>query len=292
MIGAMIAGGLGNQMFQYAAARSLALRHGTDLVLDLSPFRQAGHFRTQRPFELGKLAIEFRSSSVFSPLSFLLARRPSAALQAISGWKTVRERSLAFDARFSTLPDRSYLMGYWQSWRYFDQAAERIWSELQPRAPWSEASLRVRDQMLSAPSLSLHVRRGDYVTSASAEGFHGVLGLEYYTAAVRHVQRRAEGLRAFVFSDDLEWCRQAFEPLGLDLTFVDCNRGGDPWQDLFLMAASRHNIIANSSFSWWGGWMGDHGSPTADRVVIAPRRWFAGADVPIEDRCPPSWRLL
>jgi hypothetical protein len=140
-------------------------------------------------------------------------------------------------------------------------------------------------------SLSIHVRRGDYVTSAATNEFHGVLDVDFYEQAVRHVQERVPDLQGFVFSDDPDWCRKALGHLQLPLTFVDANRGEDSWQDLYLMAACRHNIVANSSFSWWGAWLGD-GPGRTDRVVIAPRRWFAGEDVVVEDRCPPHWTIF
>jgi hypothetical protein len=145
--------------------------------------------------------------------------------------------------------------------------------------------------MEAVNSLSLHVRRGDYATSASINQFHGLLDASYYAEAIRHVQERASDPKLFVFSDDLDWCREALAPLQVPLTFVDVNRGGDSWQDLFLMAACRHAIIANSSFSWWGAWLGD-GAASDNRIVIAPRRWFSGAEVDISDRFPPGWTVL
>jgi len=292
MIGAMVIGGIGNQMFQYAAARALALSRRTELMLDLSAFRRPDQFGIMRSFELDRLAIRVREPSSLSPLSFMLARRSAPALRALSGWQIARERSLAYDPRFPAFPDRTYLAGYWQSWRYFEAAAERIHEELQPRAPLSAASLRLQERMRGSPSLSLHVRRGDYVTSPGVTEFHGVLELDYYREAIRLVQGRIRDLRAFVFSDDLEWCRRAFEPLGLDLTFVDCNQDADSWQDIHVMAACRHSIIANSSFSWWGAWLGDRGGGAGDRMVVAPLRWFVSADVPVADRFPPGWTIL
>lgn len=291
MIGSYIAGGLGNQMFQYAAGRALALRHRTALRLDLTSFGSSRHFETVRQFELGKLAIDVAPTTPLASLTFRLARRNNAALSRLSGWRIMREESLGhYDPQFETLPDNTYVYGYWQSWRYFNSAAEQIRAELQPRAPLSAESERRRDRMRSVNSLSLHVRRGDYLTAAGARDLHGVLDLDYYSGAVRHVQERLSDVEGFVFSDDLDWCRETFANLQLPLTFVDANHGDDSWQDIYLMAACRNCIIANSSFSWWGAWLGD-GPNKPDRIVIAPRRWFAGMDVAIADRCPPNWLM-
>jgi hypothetical protein len=289
MIATMLAGGLGNQMFQYAAGRGLASRLGTGLLLDRSPFGRTSHFAVNRPYELDKLAISAISPGPAARARLLLARRPSAALRKLSGWTTMREEFPGFDPRFETMGDGSYLIGYWQSWRYFQNAAQTVYAELQPHAPLSSDSLRLQDSMRRCPSLSLHVRRGDYLTIPTVMNS---LGEDYYGSALRFLQARLEGLRSFVFSDDLAWCRQAFEPFGLDLIFVDCNSGNDSWQDLFLMSACRHNIIANSSFSWWGAWLGDNGNKAADRQVIAPKQWFCGEHVSATDRFPPSWVVM
>lgn len=287
LIGAMVVGGLGNQMFQYATARALALRRGSGVVLDRTSFRR--NFAVNRPYELDRLRTVISPSGPLSSVRFMLARRSLSPLQSISGWKLVRERSLNYDPRIEDLPKRSYLVGYWQCWRYFDDFASTIYDELQPAKPLSPISQSLAEEMSATTSLCIHVRRGDYVTTTAAREHHGVLDIGHYQRAIELIQERIQGLRAFIFSDDLQWCRTAFAPLGLDLTFVDCNRGEDAWQDLFLMAACRHAIIANSSFSWWGAWMGDRRTAARNRMVIAPRRWLAGGDVRFEDHCPPSW---
>ncbi len=274
-------------MFQYAAARSLALSHDSSVILDRSSFSR--NFIVNRPFELNRLRIVASPPNALSSLRLMLARRPLVLLQKISGWKPVRETSGNYDPLFMQIPDDSYLMGYWQSWRYFEHVASTIYDELQPSEPLSLPSEKLAEEMTARKSLFIHVRRGDYVTSATVKEHHGVLGLDHYQRAIRMLQDRFEGVRAFIFSDDLEWCRSAFTPLGLNSTFVDCNRGEDSWQDLFLMASCHHAIIANSSFSWWGAWMGDHRAGNRDRMVIAPRRWLATEDICFEDHCPPAW---
>ena len=291
MIATMLIGGLGNQMFQYAAGRALALRHGTELTLDLSWFEKEGH-GINRSFELDKLQIEGVRPQSSNAIRLMLARRPAKVFQAISGWNVARERSLAYDPAFERMPDQTYLIGYWQSWRYLEAVAQQVWTELQPGLPLSSTSNRMKDAMLRGASVSLHIRRGDYVSAPQTSEFHGVLDLEFYRCAIDALQKRYDGLKFFLFSDDLDWCRAQFEPLKLDLTYMDFNRGADSWQDLYLMASCRHSIVANSSFSWWGAWLADHAPDRDNRQVIAPRRWFAGADVPVEDRCPPSWLCL
>lgn len=290
MIGSFVCGGLGNQMFQYAAGRSLALRHGTDVLLDLTAFASSRHFDVSRPFELGLLSIETAQPTALSPTRFRLARR--LRLERWSGWSTFREADPGhFDPRFGELGDSTYLSGYWQSWRYFADHAARIRRELQPRVALNPASRGLAERMRSTNSVSLHVRRGDYVTSAAANAVHGVLGLEFYEKAVRHLQDRSSDLEAYIFSDDLKWCEAELSHLGIPMTLVDANRDADSWQDLFLMANCRHNIIANSSFSWWAAWLGD-GHDHAGRTVIAPAAWLATGSFDLADRYPSNWIVM
>ena len=292
MIGAFVCGGLGNQMFQYAAGRALALRHKTGLQLDLSSYQSRRHFETSRSFELHNLAIEVEPASPLTSVGFRLARRSSRTLRRLSGWDTKREQFIShYNAAFEALPDDSYIYGYWQSWRYFSPVADRIRKELQPRVALSAESSEVERIIKATNSLSLHVRRGDYVTSKSTNNFHGVLDLDFYASAVSHVQERVSNVQAYVFSDDLDWCKEALASLPLPMTFVDVNRGEDSWQDLFLMAACRHNVVANSSFSWWGAWLGDD-ADQGHRIVIAPKKWFLGTEIDVADRCPPTWTIL
>lgn len=288
MISTMICGGLGNQLFQYAAGRALAVRHNTALMLNWAPPRlPRGSGVLSRPFELNNLHIRFNNGGFLSPLRFILARRRDSRLSALSGWRIFREKSFAYDSHFPYLPDRTYLFGYWHSWRYFEEIRQLIFKETQPRLPFSSESSKLQERMLRSNSLAMHIRRGDYVTSRN----HDVLGLDYYAKAARLAQDCIVDLKFFVFSDDPKWCANALQPLGLNLTIVDFNKGSNSWQDVYLMSACRHAIIANSTFSWWGAWRGDfQGEP--NRLVVAPERWFPWDDTPATDRYPPAWMIV
>lgn len=290
MIATMLIGGMGNQMFQYAAGRTLALRHGTDVTLDLSSFSKSRNEPIPRLFELDRLKIVSKPANFARHTSLFLARRKQHNFIRMSGWQPLREASLAYDERFESAPDQSYLIGYWQSWRYLTEFAANIAAELQPRSPLSARNRQMQSDMLSKPSLSIHVRRTDYLHVAHA--FHGALDLDFYVQAVAEVLQVAPEVDIYIFSDDLEWCREAFAPLGWNATFVDWNRDEDSWQDLYLMSACQHSIIANSSFSWWAAWLGDQANRGGRRIVVAPSKWFAGGNVSATDRCPPAWTII
>lgn len=293
MIGTRLDGGLGNQLFQYAAGRALSLRHCTGLVLDLSALGASVAGVTSRRLELSnfKLSKDIVDSSERRLPPPWIHRFPALS-RFIGPWHVYLEKHLEFNPQFSLLPDNSFLIGYWQSYRYLSEVSARLVEELTPVAPLSPASKVLAQEIDSSASVAVHVRRGDYVSLAAAASFHGTLSAAHYLNAMREVSEAVHGARYFVFSDDPDWCR-ANLAFGDTAVFVSHNLGSDAWQDLMLMSRCRHHIIANSSFSWWGAWLADQLCPVKEsRIVIAPARWFAGhLGLSLSDRFPPHWRI-
>jgi len=301
-------GGLGNQMFQYAAARALATARGVRLGLDLAAFDAD----PRRRFELDRLPI---SATVASPGAvFRLTGRPQTrrqralcraarALARMAGVPSQREFDLLrplgvdrrvytephfhFDPNFQSLPADIYLDGYWQSERYFAGIADELRRELTVGAA---AQAEVRDleaAIRSAESVGVHVRRGDYVTEERTAAYHGTCDPEYYRAAAERVREVAGRPHFFVFSDDPEWVRShlAFLSPSTIIGHADRTR---PHEDMRLLSLCRHAIIANSSFSWWGAWLSDH----PGKRVVAPARWFSDPSIDTSDLLPPQWTRL
>ncbi len=290
MICIRLEGGLGNQLFQYATGRALAIRHSTELVLDTSALNTILPGITSRSYELGhfNLVARFAKPKECRLPSWL--RHLPALSKLISPWRMYVENGLGFNPRFTSLPDNTFLVGYWQSYRYFSDVRDMLISDLTLVTPMSAASNDIAIQIESSPSVAIHVRRGDYVSLASAANLHGALPSVYYIDAVREVSQAVHGARFFVFSDDPDWCRSNLQ-LNNTAIYVAHNRGTDSWQDLMLMSRCRHHIIANSSFSWWGAWLADQRHRiTANRFVVAPARWFSGQPYSdLSDRFPPHW---
>jgi hypothetical protein len=155
------------------------------------------------------------------------------------------------------------------------------------RHPLQATNAQLLRRIEADHAVSIHVRRGDYVANPINVAFHGALDLSYYRAALDALGPAAEGATLYVFSDDPAYCREHFK-LGWPTVVVEPSHPDRPWEDLRLMAACRHFVIANSSFSWWGAWLSTH----ADKRVVAPRRWFSGADHDTSDLCPPDWTRL
>jgi hypothetical protein len=192
-----------------------------------------------------------------------------------------------FDPGFFDLPEDVYIEGYWQTEKYFRDIADEIRREFRPRNPISGLDLRMSAEVERSESVSVHVRRGDYVSNARARRTHGTCTEEYYGGAMQEIARATEDPKFFVFSDDISWCR-AHLKVGFSLTFVSHNGGEAVHRDLHLMSRCKHNIIANSSLGWWGAWLNSH----SNKMVVAPKRWFAKGDINTIDLLPATWKTL
>jgi hypothetical protein len=271
MIITKINGGLGNQLFQYAAGRALAYRHQTELVLDLSDFSNVPMGNTPRIFELDRYPIVARVASSEEESGFrfyqgrVLRRMPFLPRP----WQQVREPYFQYDPDFVNLPNDVYLDGYWQSYLYFESIASLIHSELQPIKSPGVKNQELLQVMTQCNSVALHIRRGDYVSNTKAAIHHGVCSLDYYQAAIRQIVENVSNPHFYIFSDDLEWSKVNLE-IGFPATYIGHNVGDQAFQDLRLISHCKHQIIANSSFSWWGAWLNQN----PHKIVIAPKKWF------------------
>lgn len=280
MITTRIVGGLGNQMFQYAAGYSLADRLATNLRLDLSAFRRYELHR----FGLDRLRISHRQGAgwVAPVRRALLARLPAGRMPR----SYFRERSLGYDNRWASLRDGVYLDGYFQSERYFSSVREALRREFQPVDPLDDRSRATLADIEAGPSVAVHIRRGDYVSDPKTLSVHGVCDPSYYAQAVRLLAARIGSARYFVFSNDFEWVARHV-PLPAGYVPIDWN-GDAPERDLHLMARCRHHVIANSTFSWWGAWL----AAQAGQLVVRPEPWFDAADLSADDLLPRHWTAL
>jgi hypothetical protein len=304
MIRVSLFGGLGNQMFQYAAGKALAKRHGVELGFDLGGF-QVDRLRS---FLLDRLQVPeaalARDDSLTSAATtdhFFRARRRQRvdrllALVGLSGLRsppnTYREPHFHFDPVFETLGPNTEVFGYFQSERYFDSIADEIWRCFEPREPLGMEAQVIADRIAeSEMPVSVHVRRGDYVRAATA-AVHGLLEEDYYRKALAQIEECiGASPDLFVFSDDQAAATQILHFVSPSrITYVrgDPNR---PWEDMALIARCRHHVTANSSFSWWGAWL----NRSPGKIVIAPRSWFTQSGLlthDTRDLYPSGWIQL
>jgi hypothetical protein len=291
MILVRLTGGLGNQMFQYAAGRALADRLGADLLLDTRAFESPLALKayTRRSYALSPFRLRARVAT-----SADLKNWPVWVVEIGMRLRFVRplfrrwhfESGITYDPGLRALHDPVCLVGYWQSERYFTDVADRIRADFALTQPMSGENARLLELARTERSVGLHVRRGDFVSLNDAAQVHGLCSIDYYRRAIDHVRERCAECRFLVFSDDPQWARAEL-PLDPSAVFVTGNEQ-QPEQDLALMRACKHHIIANSSFSWWAGWLGY----SAEQIVIAPTPWYASPELDARDLTVPHWQYM
>ena len=134
-------------------------------------------------------------------------------------------------------------------------------------------------------SVSLHIRRGDYVSNQKTNQTHGTCDLDYYQRCITEIEKEVENPYFFVFSDEIEWVKENLK-INHPAEYVDQNTGDKSYEDMRLMSQCKHNVIANSSFSWWGAWLNSY----PDKIVFAPKRWFASDKHNTKDLIPEGWK--
>jgi hypothetical protein len=283
-------GGLGNQMFQYALGRRLALLKKTSLWFDLTWFAETRpDGGTKREFQLDRFRIRGRRLPD-RLCEHLLHKSPFQILNWLETPSRFDEQGPGFDARVFDCPRMAYIDGYWQTEKYFDAIESTIRNDFALVASLAPARRKILDRLKGRKSTSVHVRRGDYVENPAASALHGVCSAEWYAQAMMLMADGLENHCFVVFSDDIAWAKTNL-PFYENTIFVDSEFDGRAYEDIHLMARCQNHIIANSSFSWWGAWL----NPSKSKKVIAPKRWFLAdtyMKAAMNDRIPPSWMQL
>ena len=279
-------GGLGNQLFQAAAAHAVARRIGATIEFELFHYRSGNH----RDFGLN--AFHHGGRVIHTPRNLgrrLLQKlfRPISKFGFVyaPGWRgpIFKELSYAYDRRIESIADSCYLRGYFQSWRYFDDIAVDIRTAFDPALAASIEAVAFAEKM-ERNALAVHIRAGDYAANPKARLVHGTLPASYYQRAIGLMQEQGRADKIFCFSDTIEAARSLLEGVP-NVTFVE---GFNAFDDLYLMSRARSHIIANSTFSYWSAWL----ATPEDGLVIAPKAWFTEEElkkVDISDLFPPEW---
>jgi hypothetical protein len=273
MIIARLIGGLGNQMFQYALGRHLSIKNGTTLKLDISELITTNENMdtTIRNYELNNFNIVDKISSNDDVL--FVRQNKSKFLKIIKKITpyhlraVVREKDLSYDKKILTIEDKivdKYLDGYWQTELYFKEIREQLLEDFSLKNEISDLIVEISNKIKDTESISLHIRRGDYVKRYS--DYYHIQSIDYYLKALKIIKDMHPNSKVFVFSDDIEWCEDNLN-LQTETYFVKSNKS---FEDIYLMSLCDHNIIANSSFSWWGAWLNNN----PDKICIAPKKWF------------------
>ncbi len=284
MIIATIKGGLGNQLFQYAAARQLSILHSTKLKMDISAYEAD----TLRGFELPNFSmnIEIATADELNSYRQSLFQKSWDRLKPNFKRKVYKEPFYHFDKQLAKTGSNAYLKGYFQSEKYFANIREILLNEINLQKHLIQNVLLLGDQLKNSPSVSVHIRRGDY-TNPQVRDYHGILGIDYYENAIQLIKEKEKDCIFYVFTDDEDWVRNNFNP-DTPLQFISAYKSSTHYEDFYLMSSCKHNIIANSSFSWWAAWLNSQKMKT----VIAPKNWFNNGPKDTEDLIPADWIRL
>ena len=289
MIIVRLQGGLGNQMFQYASARSLAHKLGVDLGLDLTWFDNVDQVDTPRHYELDCFNI---GATIVQPGAYKLKGSNNGVLRRLGIKRSpslelseYKEQHFHYNEHFLDLSDNTLVEGYFQSEKYFKQCRDTILKDFEWLEPPSEQNHKLLKKIQAENSVSLHVRRGDYISNKNANEFHGSKGLGYYNKAIEEITKKVNKPTFYVISDDPGWSQDNIK-IKHHTTYVSHNKKG--CEDMRLMKSCKHNIIANSSFSWWAAWL----NTNPGKQVIAPKKWFNDPRVNTSDVIPQEWIKL
>lgn len=296
MIISHIIGGLGNQMFQYAAGRALALRNQAELKLDVSDFID---YDLHQGFELCRLFdIDVRMATVEDKSNLLgwqASPRVRKMLKRTKLFSCLEKRTWVKEPHFNywsglrEVGDMAYIEGYWQSEKYFLEIEDRLRKDFIFPQPFSKKNAEIARKIEQVTAVSLHIRRGDYLSNANSTAIHGLCSLGYYQAAIQYIVAHVNSPCFFVFSDDIVWAKENLK-LPFPCQFIDHNEGVESYNDMRLMSLCQHHIIANSSFSWWGAWLNSN----VEKMVIAPKHWFVSEVMQAQavDIYPEKWIKL
>lgn len=291
MIIVQLKGGLGNQMFQYAAAFALARANGTQLIVDTTFLNKSARGYTKREYELSVFRTSAMQPNEAQQALFASIENPSwlkkIRFKFFPPFKIYNEPHFHFDGNMLQQPDGTYLRGYWQSEKYFGDVESELRKEFEFKHAPNERNAALLAQIQNENAAALHVRRGDYLTKAITAGQHPVCSVEYYDRAIHEVINKVSEPRFYIFSDDVDWAKQNLK-LPSDTVYVNHNLGAASFEDMRLMCQCKHHIIANSSFSWWGAWLAKNES----QIVIAPKIWFANGEINTKDLIPSNWIRL
>ncbi len=291
-----ISGGLGNQMFIYAFCEELRVRDQNAVLFihHVANLKKYGHqgYELEKLFSIDAYADPLSKLSVFllivySHLLRIVPHRFRERLYLVFKIRTIMvpENFIYYPQVFDFKCQHELFRGTWQSERFFENSKKRVRKAFAFKEDLlnDETKILAR-QIIDETSVSIHIRRGDYLSKQYANGFAGVCTPEYYQKAIRLILDKYQNPRFYLFTDDKQWVLK-----NLDINnsmLVDFNFGSESWQDMFLMSKCKHNIIANSSFSWWGAWL----NTNPDKIVIAPKIWWNGFNN--DDVVPESWIRL
>ncbi len=314
MIIIRITSGLGNQLFQYATARSLANRHNTIVKIDTIYY----YDNKLRNFALDLFQIPINKVTIHDllkiyPLEGILLlllkpiigkratgkiilwieqrilryqsnyNKPSVNNQSLIKKNILIQRYYHFDEEIINAKNNIYMIGYFQSWKYFHNIRQVLIKEIELKKPFLNLK-NLLEKIVNCEAVSIHVRRGDYYSDPNNRRLFEVFDLCYFQNAINLIKKKIVSPIFFIFSDDIEWVKKNLK-ISEQIEFIENCNIDNPAEDLILMSKCKHNIISNSSFSWWSAYLNQN----PDKIIIAPKKWLTANEYNTKDLLLPEW---
>lgn len=287
MIVVNLSDGLGNQLFQIAFGYSISQQYSKPLYItgDIHPIFSKINTDSFIRIKFNTLnsneVINFnRNSSKYNFKNFKLTK-----------YQTYHEKEFSFNDINFNLKNPTLFKGFWQSEKYFYHISNQIRFLFSVTPVLDNISRLYLKQISITNSVAIHIRRGDYISIPENFEKHGVCSIDYYKKAIKHISSKVKNLRLFVFTDDHDWVQENILPHFKNILIVSTrNFGANSWRDLYLISQCKHQIIANSTFSWWGAWL----NTNRNKLVVAPQNWFTLSELNDKtvDLIPPTWIRL
>lgn len=293
MIIVNINGGLGNQMSQYALGKALSIEKKTELKLYVKEVTEKNNhngFELQNVFNItSEVATDAERKLVLGirHTHKLIKLLRSKKLNFLRGKHYIVEQSSNYDKNIKNIPKSVFLRGFWRSEKYFLDHREEILKKFSFKNKFSNENLKIAKKIQEKTSVAIHIRRGDYISNPSTSKTFVSLDFQYYQKAIEKLDLDKSRTLLVFFSDDIDWVKSnIINQLLSDYQCItiDNNKGDESYNDMHLMSLCNHNIIANSSFSWWGAWL----NTNPDKVVIAPKKWSSISNN-TNDLIPKKW---
>jgi len=297
MIFVRLFGGLGNQMFQYALGRHLAIKNRAELIVDTTHFEHIPRNReyfVKREYDLDvfDMDVEILEPKNANGLPYYSEKNTHRIkhfvktyfnlYKYLDNYQILRESSgFFFDKEILKSGKNAYLIGYWQNEKYFMDIEKQIREDFTIKKTLAESVYSLAMEISGTNSVCLNIRRGDFVNNPT----HGFVGMEYVLKAVDYIRRNVDIQRIYIFSDDIEWCKENLR-FEIPYSFVTHSYAGSKFSSyLYLMTKCRHFIIPNSTFGWWAAWL----SENPEKMIIAPKQWVNIPGLDASGIIPEGW---
>lgn len=279
MIVAKLIGGLGNQMFQYAFGRYLAIKYNTELLIDVAGFKNTNRSYGLDVFEIDCAIVDLISKEGFVSYDHNMMTQVTKNI--------LFEKGMGFNREAYTVGDNVVLQGYWQSEKYFSTIAPVIRNDFKVRLSASDQNRETLAQIKEITSVCVHIRRGDMAYDPKIRDVHGLIPLTYYKYCMQQMVVSCNDPHFFIFTDDPIWVMNHTKVLSQPFTIIYWNQFRD-YDDFRLMQNCKHHIIANSTFSWWSAWLCNN----PDKIVVVPKQWIQDESRINPDLIPNEWVVV